>query len=156
MMLLVTGFFVGIIYANRVKVETVIFNERVLACFKGYELDYIIRERVGMLLLVVFLGQVQWKNIYGGLITTTIGVLFGSLVSMAICNMKLKGLLVVVIGLFPHAIFYGVAYMILICYWMDEKKGRWTGTKTLGLVLFMSLGILAEAYLNSFLFKAIW
>ena len=153
MILLVTGFFIGIIYTSKVDVKTVIFNAGVLTNFRGYELGYIIQERVGVLILVIFLSQVHWKQIYGSLLTVIIGISIGSLLTTAICEMKMRGLLIFIIAILPHMCFYGLSYLILICYWLDEKKGRWRWNKTLGVIVFMSIGILCEVYVNPFLLK---
>ena len=133
--------------------ETVVFREHVLTDFEGYEMGMIIQERVGVLLLVIFLGQVYWKQIYGGLLTTVIGIFFGSLTITAISKMGFKGILFMVIGMFPHMCFYGMAYGILICYWLDDKRGRWSKTKTVGVLAFLIAGIVSEVYVNSLLMK---
>ena len=84
MIFLVTGFFIGIIYTNVVKTKSEIFNITVLENVKNLEIDYrrylyhIVKERLGLLLLIVFLGQIYWKRIYAGLSTIVIGISLGS------------------------------------------------------------------------------
>ena len=157
--LLVTGFFIGSIYTSIEKPETEIFNIAVLENVRNFKivyeqyLFYIAMERMGMLLLVIFVGQVYWKQIYAGLMTVIIGITFGSIISMAGYGMGFKGIVLCVIGMFPHMIFYGISYWILICHWMSGKVKRWRKSKVLGTLLFMSMGILSEVYVNPFLLK---
>lgn len=157
--LLVTGFFIGSIYTSIEKPETEIFNIAVLENVRNFKivyeqyLFYIAMERMGMLLLVIFVGQVYWKQIYAGLLTVIIGITFGSIISMAGYGMGFKGIVLCVIGMFPHMIFYGISYWILICHWMSGKVKRWRKSKVLGTLLFMSMGILSEVYVNPFLLK---
>ena len=157
--LLVTGFFIGSIYTSIEKLETEIFNIAVLENVRNFKivyeqyLFYIAMERMGMLLLVIFVGQVYWKQIYAGLLTVIIGITFGSIISMAGYGMGFKGIVLCVIGMFPHMIFYGISYWILICHWMSGKVKRWRKSKVLGTLLFMSMGILSEVYVNPFLLK---
>ena len=157
--LLATGFLIGIIYTSIVKPEVKIFNMEVLEYVKNFKIVYdeyivfIMKERVGMLLLVIFAGQVYWKRIYACLLTVIIGIVFGSIISMAGYSMSLKGVFLCVIGMFPHAIFYGISYWILVCHWMNNKVGHWRKSKVLGILIFMSLGILNEVYVPLFFLK---
>lgn len=157
--LLAAGFLIGIIYTSVMKPEVKIFNMEVLEYVKNFKIDYdkylvfIMKERVGMLLLIIFVGQVCWKRLYAGLLTVIVGILFGSIISMAGYSMSLKGIFLCVIGLFPHVTFYGISYWILVCHWMSDKVGRWRKSKVLGVLFFVSLGILSEVYMNPFLLK---
>lgn len=157
--LLATGFLIGIIYTSIVKPEVKIFNMEVLEYVKNFKivckeyLFFIMKERVGMLLLVIFVGQVYWKRIYACLLTVIVGILFGSIISMGGYSMGFKGIFLCVIGMFPHMIFYGMGYWILVCHWMGNGVGRWRKNKVLGILIFMCLGITAEVYMNPFLMK---
>lgn len=159
MILLVTGFFIGSIYTSVEKPKTEIFNMEVLEYVKNFKIDYeqylfyIVMERISTLMLVLFAGQVYWKQIYAGLLTVIIGIIFGSIISMAGYGMGFKGILLCVIGLFPHMIFYGISYWILICHWIGGKIKRWRKSKVLGVMFFMSVGILSEVYVNPFFLK---
>ena len=157
--LLVTGFFIGSIYTSIEKPETEIFNIAVLENVKNFKIDYeqyffyIVVERISTLMLVLFVGQVYWKQIYAGLLTVIMGITFGSIISMAGYGMGFKGIVLCVIGTFPHMIFYGMSYWILICHWIGGKVKRWRKSKVFGVLLFMSLGVVSEVYVNSFVLK---
>ncbi len=159
MMLLVTGFFVGIIYTYVVGAKTKIFNMTALEYVKNLEIDkkrylyHIIKERIGILLWFVFLGQVQWKRIYAGISTIIIGVALGSVICLSASEMGLKGIFLCMIGMMPHVIFYGLVFWILMSYWMDNKMGRWRGSKTAGILLFIALGIMCEVYVSPYIIK---
>ena len=67
--------------------------------------------------------------------------------------MGVKGIVLCMIGMMPHMIFYGLVFWILMAYWMNDKAGRWGGSKTVGVLLFMILGIICEVYVNPFIIK---
>ncbi len=159
MMLLVTGFFVGVIYTYIVKPETKIFNIEVLSHVKKIQMDekhylfYISKERIGLLLLIIFLGQVHWKRVYAGILTVIIGMTLGSVMCISFIGMGIKGIFLCTVGMIPHVFCYGLVLYILLDYWFDEKIGRWRMSKTLGIVLFMCLGIVIEVYVSPFLWR---
>ena len=159
MMLLVTGFFVGILHVSVVKVESTIFDSDILLGLKTYKLDYkkylfcIAKERIALLLLTIFLGQVHWKRVYAGILTVIIGVTLGSVMSLSFLKMRIKGLFLCIVGIVPYAWCYGLVLNILIGYWFDDKVGRWRASKTKGVLFFLCLGILSEVYVSSFLIK---
>ena len=154
-MIIVAGFFVGFYYAWEIKLK--VFDEITIKYWETYNLVYkdyflyLARERMTWLLLIVFLGNVKYTHIYGGVVTFCIGICGGSLFMAAGMQLGIKGYLMCLIILFPHIVFYGMVYVILIKYWV--WKTRWTKTKTLGTILLMGMGILCETYISPFLIK---
>ena len=159
MMLLVTGFFIGILYVSAVKVESAIFENDILLDLKIYKLDYkkyllyIVKERIGLLLLIIFLGQVHWRCVYAGILTVMIGVNLGSVACISFIGMGIKGLFLCIVGIVPYACCYGLVLNILIGYWFEDKARRWRASKTAGILFFLCLGILSEVYVSPFLMK---
>ena len=159
MILLATGFFIGILYVNVTKTATIIFDENILACFRNYKIDYekywfyIIKERVGILLLIILLGQVYWKRIYAGMLTVIGGIMLGSALCLSASKMGVKGLFLCVIGMIPHMIFYGCSLWILVTNWMSDKSRRLRGTNIIGIIMFWILGVLSEVYVSPFVLK---
>ncbi len=158
--ILVTGFLFGVLYVMKTKTYLYVFDESNLSFLKTYEIEqkeylfYLLRERIGQLLLVTFLGYVKYTEIYGGILTLLGGICGGAVFAAAGIQMKLKGIVLCAVGLFPQILFYGLVFVILIDFWMGRK--RWTWTKSLGVIIFMILGIASEAYINPFLLKIFW
>ena len=159
MSLLVAGFLIGILYTSVVKMESKIFEKDILINLKTYKLDYknylfyIVKERVGLLVLIIFLGQVYWKRVYAGILTAIIGTTLGSVVCMSFIGMGIKGIFLCTVGMIPHVYCYGLVLNILIGYWMNNNIGRWQMSKTIGIVLFICLGIVSEVYVSPFLWR---
>ena len=159
MSLLVAGFLIGILYVSAVKVEIAIFEKDILIGLKTYKFDYknylfyIVKERIGLLVLIIFLGQVYWKRVYAGILTVIIGITLGSVMCISFIGMGIKGIFLCTVGIIPHVFCYGLVLYILLDYWFDEKIERWRMSKTLGIVLFMCLGIVIEVYVSPFLWR---
>ena len=159
MSLLVAGFLIGILYTSVVKMESKIFEKDILINLKTYKLDYknylfyIVKERIGLLVLIIFLGQVYWKRVYAGILTVIIGITLGSVMCISFIGMGIKGIFLCTVGIIPHVFCYGLVLYILLDYWFDEKIERWRMSKTLGIVLFMCFGIVIEVYVSPFLWR---
>ncbi len=156
---LVTGFLFGIFYVRKMGIEGHVFDPIVIKLFQIHKLDnkkyliYILKERVGTVLLVLFFSNVRWKQIYGGLLTFVLGIAGGSVITMAITQAGIRGVINCVLYLMPHVVFYGLVFGILLNYW--TKSGRWSWIKTCGIIIFMLLGVLSEVYINPTLVKTV-
>ena len=155
--ILVAGFLIGIFYSAMTKIEVDILNEKDILFLGAYKIDYkdyfwyLLKERLTLLCLVIFLGQVKYTKTYGGLLTLMIGICGGGLIASAEIMYGLKGITICVAGMFPQVIFYGLVYKILISFWM--MKGRWTWAKSFGVIIFVLLGVVSEAYVSPLLIK---
>ena len=151
-LILVTGFFVGIFYINKMGISRKIFDDALVRTWVNHKTDYkeyllyIIKERVGVLVLVLFLSNVRWKQVYGGVLSFVAATAGGAVFAMAIKQAGIRGGINCVVCLLPHSVFYTFVYLIFVNYWL--KSGRWNWAKTAGVVVFMLLGILSEVYVN--------
>ena len=156
---MVVGFFVGIITTNKQGIQLGVFNEGVLKGFTLIEVEcktylrYVIFDRLGILLIVLFLSNVRWKCIYANIITLTLSIMFGIVITASLKQCGIMGILLCLGAMFPHVIFYLLTYWIFVMYWFGYPSVQWNMTQTMAVVLFMVLGISSEVYLNVHLLK---
>lgn len=163
--LLVAGFFVGILYANFVARDSIMlssmFEKTALEDFKQTEimnekyLLYAVRERIGCLVFICFLSSIKWKKVYVGIVLGVAGFLSGVLMVSAVMQLGIKGILLCIGGMFPHAILYGLAYGILLWHWYRYPMNKWNKAKTVFVLAMFSGGIITEVYLNPWVVKGI-
>lgn len=158
-----TGFLMGILYTNIVSGDYV----AAMGMFDDYALNrymqtdiivqdyfwYLLPVRIVPLAVIVLLGRMRIrKGVAVGVFVWT-GFLLGLLFTAAIIKMGVKGLLFCLACLFPHGIFYGVGYGILLWYLYLYPKIRWDTVKTMTVFLLISAGIVLECYANPFFMK---
>ena len=158
MMMLVVGFFVGILYENVALtrgLETLqLFGEEQLellrhAVVKQSEyLMYIIKMRSIPILASILLWNFRWRKPVILIGIGWAGFICGRIVVASVIGRGVKGVLLCIAVLFPHFIFYIMAYMILIVHLISEVKKRWRKTKTAGVLALFLLGVLLEVYTN--------
>lgn len=158
-LIIVVGFFIGIIIANKQRIQLYVFNEGVLKGFTLTEVEcktylrYVIFNRVGVLVSVCFFSNVKWKYIYACMITLISSIMFGVVITAAFNQCGIKGSLFCLGAMFPHMVLYGLAYWIITMYWLYYPSIRWNAIKTVAVILFMIGGITSEVYLNVILLK---
>ena len=158
-LIIVVGFFIGTITTNKQGIQLGVFNEGVLKSFTLTEVEcktylrYVIFNRLGVLMGVLFLGNVKWKTIYANIITLISSVMFGIVITAAFNQCGIKGSLFCLGAMFPHMIFYSLAYWIVIMYWLYYPSEQWNSLKTVAVILFMIGGITSEVYLNVIVLK---
>lgn len=156
---MVVGFLIGIIVTNEQGIQLYVFNEGVLKGFTLIEVEcktylrYVIFDRLGILLIVLFLSNVRWKCIYANIITLTLSIMFGIVITASLKQCGIMGILLCLGAMFPHMIFYSLAYWIVIMYWLYYPNEQWNSLKTVAVILFMIGGISSEVYLNVHLLK---
>ena len=148
------GFLIGIVYANLMSKEYImsmgIFNEFFLNQYSQAEISvqeylwYVVRIRVMPAVLGctklrrgVAAGFLVWTGFCGGMIMTA-----------AVLKMGIKGLILCLIALAPHFVFYIAGYLILLWYLFTYPESRWNLSKTVSMGLFLAVGILLECYVN--------
>lgn len=152
------GFLIGIVYANLISKDYIasigIFSDFFLSQYSQAEIDvmeymwYIIRVRVIPLALVAALGCTRIrKGIVGGFLAWT-GFCAGMIMTSAVLKMGVKGLILCLIALTPHFLFYAAGYLVLLWYLFTYPEARWNLAKTVSMALFIAVGVLLECYVN--------
>lgn len=157
------GFMAGIVYANLMSKDYItsmgIFNEFFLNQYSQTEIDvaeyiwYVARIRLAPVILIAALGCTRLRKAVVAAALLWTGFSGGMLMTSAVLKMGLKGLILCLVALTPHFVFYIVGYIILLWYLFTYPEGRWNLSKTVSLVLFVAVGILLECYVNPVLMQ---
>lgn len=162
-LILVLGFFVGILFENFLfsdsDVGMVLFQEYFLQNFSKVDMKandflvYIFVQRIKIFVIVLLLGNLKWKKSVVGCCLAYVGILFGAICVQSVVWLGMKGIFLCVLALFPHSIFYGMGYWVYFYYLYEEGRSRWTVEKTTFVVIMMLMGMLMEAYVCPFFMK---
>lgn len=157
------GFMAGIVYANLMSKDYItsmgIFNELFLNQYSQTEIDvteyiwYVARIRLAPVILIAALGCTRLRKSVVAAALLWTGFSGGMLMTSAVLKMGLKGLILCLVALTPHFVFYIVGYIILLWYLFTYPEGKWNLSKTVSLVLFVAVGILLECYVNPVLMQ---
>lgn len=162
-LLLLAGFFLGILYANLVAkkymVSTGIFSEHFLSQYVAIELIpeeylvYILQIRLFPVVGFLLIGQTKFRKpaVVGWILW--IGFSLGMLIVASIMQLGASGILLCMIGMTPQFLFYAMAYIVFLWYLYTYPASAWNRGKTIFVVLTMALGILTEVYVNPILMK---
>ena len=163
MILLVVGFFIGVIYENIIFkknfVTTEIFSKSNLQRFLQTDVIaekyfwYVIKDRVFSLLLICVLSCVKWKKLFVSLCLILIGFFAGTFCVASVLYLGIKGILLCIAGLFPQMLFYGFLYGMLFIYWFHYPARQWNRTKTLFIFILFIIGLVLEIYVNPLVVK---
>lgn len=152
------GFLIGIVYANLMSKEYImsmgIFNEFFLNQYSQAEISvqeylwYVVRIRVMPAVLAAALGCTKLRRgVAAGFLVWT-GFCGGMIMTAAVLKMGIKGLILCLIALAPHFVFYIAGYLILLWYLFTYPESRWNLSKMVSMGLFLAVGILLECYVN--------
>lgn len=152
------GFLIGIVYANLMSKDYImsmgIFNEFFLNQYSQAEISipefmwYVARIRVMPAVLVTTLCCTKLRRgVVAGFLVWT-GFCGGMIMTAAVLKMGIKGLILCLIALAPHFVFYIAGYLILLWYFFTYPESRWNLSKTVSTGLFIIVGILLECYVN--------
>lgn len=160
---LAVGFLIGIIYENVISigntVPTELFLKSNLQRYLQTEVVaekyilYVIRERLLLLLILLFFSRMKWKKTFVTLCLFLLGFLTGVLFVMAVLQLGGKGIWLCLVGVIPQGIFYALTYSMLFAYWYRFPEKQWNRAKLIFVILTYSLGILTEGYINPILLK---
>lgn len=178
---LLGAFVAGIFLANLMGREAVsnagILNDYFVEKFQYTEINgqklffYILGERIPLLILLLFLTLTTLGMIGGILMLGWQGFSVGFMLSAAIAKYGVKGILLVLGGLFPQYLFYFAVY-ILYCYFAAYLRQRLNRSKmgsnsergyifgawliaVVGILLIFIMGIFLESYINPVILKNI-
>lgn len=152
------GFILGILYINLIAsnylVVTGVFNSYYLQEFvttelKLYEyLPSILWQRlsiVGFLLIIAYSSIHKWGVI---LFCAWTGFLYGAYMSLGIAQLGIAGIVLSILGMFPHMLFYLPAYIILMIFAYQYPNSKWSVEKIIVILLCMIVGIVLECKVN--------
>ena len=152
------GFLAGIIYANLMSKDYIasigIFNDFFLDQYSQAEIDvmeymwYVIRIRVTPVILIAALGSTKLRRAVAAAFLAWTGFGGGMIMTSAVLKMGVKGLILCLIALTPHFIFYAAGYMVLLWYLYTCPESKWNMAKTVSMILFITVGVLLECYVN--------
>lgn len=162
---LAVGFFVGILYENIISksqgVTMELFQTYFLKQFTHVEivteeyLWYVVRARIFPFLLLCLLGCLRWKKIVVSICVSWISFLLGVIIVSSTIQLGIKGILFCLAGMFPHIIFYILAYGIYLLHLYHYPSRHWNGEKIVFVILMMILGIVLETYLSPIIIRSI-
>lgn len=163
--LLVVGFFIGVIYENIVSKSQGATMELFLKSnLQRYlQIDviaekyfwYVIKDRVFCLLLICVLSCVKWKKLFVSLCMILIGFFTGTFCVASVLHLGIKGILLCIAGFFPQMLFYGFSYGMLFIYWFHYPARQWNRVKTLFIFILFMIGLVLEIYVNPLVVKYI-
>lgn len=152
------GFVAGIFYANLLSKaylsESGIFNEYFLCQYVQTDINvreylfYLLQVRLLPLSLLGVIGYTRMRKAAVLFWLGWTGFSSGILSVASVLKMGIRGAGLCLIGMFPHMLFYGAAYLILIWCLYRYPEVKWNMTKAAAIVILMGCGILLEAYVN--------
>ena len=157
------GFLLGILYVNifakQTITETQIFSAYFLTQYAMTDvaqreyLLYLIRVRIVPFVIAVALTFTKVRKISAAVIVLWTGFSSGILLSLAVLDMRIKGILFCIIGIFPHFLFYIASYAVILLYSWRYPRNQWNQQKSVFIVLMMAVGIMLEGYISPKLIK---
>lgn len=174
--IVLAAFLIGIFLANLSEKELMtsygILNTYFLGQYSYRVINYdslfchILFERLKAAVLLLLLGKVLEPKWFLTLVESTAALILGFLMSAAIANLGIKGILVTSMGLFPQWIFYLSALFTYALYLKENNyalTGGGNGIKIISvhmgvlliLCLLMFAGMITESYLNPVILKKI-
>ena len=160
MMILVVGFFVGILYENFSETIHFFKTEQLLRLremnFQSKEyLLYIMKMRMLPLIGALFLWNFRWRKIVVLMVSGWCSFFLGRILVAAILAHGVKGILLSMGALLPHTIFYVLLYFIIILQVYDERRRKWKQIQIAAIIILLVLGIGSEVYINPNVLKRI-
>lgn len=159
------GFVIGIIYENIIHMGKqsgeAIFDEKALMQVMERSIVsvdyffYVLRMRIRMLLPVCVIGLVKWKKIFVNLFLMWTGFLFGVFLAGAVIEQGIAGLLLCMVMLFPHMLFYIFGYYVILWNFYRYPEQRWNIRKIAVCIVVFLAGMVLETYINPWLVKGI-
>lgn len=159
------GFLCGILYMNLTAQNTVanpgIFSESFLRQYEAAEIAsgvyllYLIRIRIMPFFMLIGLSFTRMRKVSAGAFLAWTGFSCGVILSMAVMEMGIRGILFCVAGVLPQFLVYVPAYVVVLWYCWIYPQNRWNREKTIFVVGAMLAGILLEVYVNPMLVKGV-
>ncbi len=161
--LYMAGFLIGIFYANLVERKYMtangIFSEYFLSQYIAIDVEaeeymlYVMKTRLLPLVCLFIAAQTKFKKVAVMCCILWTGFSSGMLIVASVLQLGAKGILLCLIGITPHFVFYIMAYLVILWYLGNSPVSTWNRGKSVFVVLTMALGILTEVYVNPILMK---
>ncbi len=168
MQIFCVGLFLGIIgmhFGKEVFLDnTALLNEQTLYNMKYMEIDcrgffsYVLRERLGLALGLAVLSTTYLGLFLCGATALWYGVSAGAFLAAAVLRYGLKGIILVIMGVFPHYLIYAPALLSLLvwcetmCRGIYFQKNLYQGKKSiwrlLMILIMMAVGCVLESFAN--------
>ena len=157
------GFLAGIMYTNLLSRDYIAsmgsFSDYFLEQYGQTSIDgeeflwFVLQKRSLPLILVCALGCTRLRRAVAVGFLAWTGFSGGILMTSAVLQTGIRGIFLCLAALFPHFLFYGAAWVILLWYFFQYPKMEWNRMKTLGFLLLTAVGMLLECYVNPVLLK---
>ena len=157
------GFFAGILYTNIVSADYVmamgVFNDYFLNQYMQTEVAmpeffwYLFKIRMTAFIMTVVLGCTKIRKAAVIISLAWTGFLSGILITSAVIRMGMTGILLCLVAITPHLLFYVLAYLVLIWHLYFYPVYKWNLSKTVAVILLFGIGITLECYVNPILMK---
>lgn len=158
LMIFMSGFLAGIIYANVIARTYImsmgILDDYFLEQYAGRNLNsnqflwYIIQIRFLPLVFLLFPGNIKIRRIIGFVFVLWTGFSCGLVFTMAILKLGEKGILLCAGSVLPHFICYFVTYTTVLLGLYIYPEYKWNSSRVVSTVLFFLLGIVSECHIN--------
>lgn len=157
------GFVAGIIYANLMTDDYIgnigIFSDFFLKQYGKVEIEaanyfwYLGKIRMMPIIFLVVLGYTRFRKAIVSIFLLWTGFSCGMIMTASVLQMGIRGLILCLIGMTPHMIFYIAGYLIPIWYFYTYPAMRWNVQKTISTILFLAVGLVLEVYVNPILMQ---
>ncbi len=159
----IPGFLLGILYVNvmigRHLTDYSIFSEYFLKQYASVDVSvpeymmYLTGIRLFPFFMLAGLIFTRFRKAAAGIFLVWTGFSGGMLLTMGAFSMGIKGVLLCMVALLPHFLFYIPAYVVLLWYAMTAPHNRWNRQKTIFVLLMLGMGIVSEGYVGPVLMK---
>ncbi len=163
LLLYLFGFLFGIFYANTISKEFImnigIFNDSYLKHYLESSINeqkyalYLMKIRSVPFILLLILGLTKLRKMIAAVFLVWTGFLIGVITSVAVMKLGIVGIFFNIISLFPHFIFYGLEYIILLLNISRRDKVKWSPFSLAVMILLFVMGVIMESYINPVLMK---
>ena len=136
------GFLAGILYTNLLSRDYIAsmgsFSDYFLEQYGQTSIDgeeflwFVLQKRSLPLILVCALGCTRLRRAVAVGFLAWTGFSGGILMTSAVLQTGIRGIFLCLAALFPHFLFYGAAWVILLWYFFQYPKVEWNRMKTLG------------------------
>lgn len=159
-----SGFLIGIFYANLIAKPYLgtsgIFDRYFLRQYIELDINpkeylfYLLQVRLFPFSFLIAAGCTRWKSLAAAVYLVWTGFLAGLLAVIAVWGLGIVGMLLCIVGFFPHMAAYILAHAIVLWYLYTYPEFVWNHTKTAVAAGLMLGGILMEAYINPGIVRA--
>lgn len=158
------GFLLGILYVNFFARQAVsgslAFSSYFLKQYaemnisSGEFFSYLLRVRLFPFLLLVGFAFTRMRKSACFLVLAWTGFSGAVVLTTAALRMGIKGILLCVVGMFPHFLCYVPAYMVVLMICRQYPQNQWNHQKAVFIGAAMFAGMLSEIYISPVCLKA--